>query len=308
MLPEYRRAADRGQIEISTTPFYHPILPLLCDSNVARESNGRSPLLEPPFQHPEDAREQLLRARAWHEKTFGRAPVGLWPSEGSVSDQALEIAAELGFRWFASDEGVLGRTISAGFGRDGSGIPDNLEKLYSPWRLEFGKSSGAAPGATHAATPPAARSIVGFFRDHYISDLVGFVYSRMNQPAAASDLHRRIRAIAERAPSVEPGKPDKPLLLPIILDGENAWEYFQGGGREFLRHFYRLIANDADIRTVTASEAAEEAASGPYAAPAVTHGGNWKWTRPSRPAARSGSSASRKRDQSSRWISGGTSP
>ena len=267
VLPEYRRAADRGQIEISTTPFYHPILPLLCDSDVARESNGRSPLLQPPFRHPEDAREQLLRARAWHEKTFGRAPVGLWPSEGSVSDQALEIAAELGFRWFASDEGVLGRTLSAGFGRDGSGIPDNLEKLYSPWRLEFGK----APGAASAATLPAARSIVGFFRDHYMSDLVGFVYSRMNQPAAASDLHRRIRAIAERANS------PKPLLVPIILDGENAWEYFQAGGREFLRNFYRLIANDADIRTVTASEAADEAAAEPNAAPAVNHlvPGSW---------------------------------
>ena len=250
VLPEYRRAAERGQIEISTTPFYHPILPLLCDSNVARESNPRSPLVQPPFQYPEDAREQLVRARAWHERAFGRPPVGLWPSEGSVSNAALDIAAELGFRWFATDEGVLGRTLQTGFGRDGAGIPDNAGQLYSPWRVNLG-----------------SRSIVGFFRDHYISDLVGFVYSRMHQQAAALDLHRRIRSIGDRVSS------GKPLVVTIILDGENAWEYFAGAGRDFLRQFYGSIAGDPDIRTVTASQAAEEAGD----APSVSHlvPGSW---------------------------------
>jgi alpha-amylase/alpha-mannosidase (GH57 family) len=258
VLPEYRRASERGQIEISTTPFYHPILPLLCDSDVARESNPRSPLLTPPFQHPEDAREQLVRAHAWHEKVFGRAPAGLWPSEGSVSDAALAVAAELGFRWFATDEGVLGRTIGTGFGRDSAGIPGNADKLYSPWRIRV-RSTTDDGGRS--------RSLVGFFRDHYISDLVGFVYGRMNQQAAAMDLHRRIRAIGERVVSA------KPLVVSIILDGENAWEYFPGGGREFLRKFYGSIASDPEIRTVTASEAAAEAGD----APAVDHvvPGSW---------------------------------
>lgn len=123
VLPEYRRAAATGQIELSTTPFYHPILPLLCDTDIAPISNPYSPPLRPPFQHPEDAREQLIRARAYHEKLFGSAPIGLWPSEGSVSDQALDLAMEQGFQWFATDEGVLGRTLGVGFGRDGSGIP-----------------------------------------------------------------------------------------------------------------------------------------------------------------------------------------
>lgn len=262
VLPEYRRAAERGQIEISTTPFYHPILPLLCDSNVARESNPHSPLIDPPFQHSEDAREQLARARAWHERVFGRPPLGLWPSEGSVSNQALDIAAELGFRWFATDEGVLGRTIGAGFGRDASGIPDNANRLYSPWRVNL----TGAPGSGPRSEPPG-RSIVGFFRDHYISDLVGFVYSRMNQQAAALDLHRRIRAIGERV-----GAP-KPLVVSIILDGENAWEYFPGAGREFLRQFYRSISGDPEIRTVTASEAAEEAGDAPALSRVVP--GSW---------------------------------
>jgi alpha-amylase/alpha-mannosidase (GH57 family) len=236
VLPEYRRAMDSGQIEISTTPYYHPILPLICDSDSGRISNPSSPPLQPPFQHPEDAREQLRRARSYHERTFGQPPSGLWPSEGSVSDQTLELAAELGFRWFGTDEGVLGRTLGIGFGRDASGIPANAERLYSPLRVRRGE-----------------KEITGFFRDHYLSDLIGFVYSRMSATAAAEDFHYRIRAIGERV------QMERPLTISVILDGENAWEYFPGNGREFLRQFYRRIESDPDIRALTASEALDAA-------------------------------------------------
>jgi alpha-amylase/alpha-mannosidase (GH57 family) len=236
VLPEYKKAAAAGQIEISATPFYHPILPLLCDTDVARISNFATPLPVPPFRHPEDAREQLWRARRYHERVFGKAPDGLWPSEGSVSEESLSIAAELGFKWFASDEGVLGHTLGAGFGRDGAGVPANADKLYSPLRVRVG-----------------SREMVGFFRDHYLSDLVGFVYSRMDAVTAAEDLYQRIRAIGER---VQIGRP---LTVSLILDGENAWEYFPGNGREFLRQFYRRIDNDPDIQALTASEAAAAA-------------------------------------------------
>ncbi len=232
VLPEYREASDRGQIEISTTPFYHPILPLLCDTDIARVSNPSSPPVQPAFRHPEDAREQLRRARAYHERVFGRAPAGLWPSEGSVSDQTLDLAIELGFRWFATDEGVLGRTLNVGFTRDAAGVPENTTRMYAPLRVQ--RESG---------------EICGLFRDHYLSDLVGFVYSRMPQETAAEDLHRRLRVIGER---VNTGRP---LTLSLILDGENAWEYFHHNGREFLRQFYRRIEADPDIDALTASEA-----------------------------------------------------
>jgi len=250
VLPEYAAAARRGQIEVSTTPFYHPILPLLCDTRSAQESNPRSPQIQPPFAYPEDAREQLVRARRFHEQHLGPAPDGLWPSEGSVSDAALGIAAELGFRWFASDEGVLGRTLQVGFGRDVDGVPDNALRMYSPWRLRL-----------------PTGDIVGLFRDHYLSDLVGFVYSRMSADAAAEDLHRRIRAIGERVQS------SAPLTVPLILDGENAWEYFPGNGREFLSRFYGRVQADPDIRALTASEAIAQAGS----LPEITHivPGSW---------------------------------
>jgi alpha-amylase/alpha-mannosidase (GH57 family) len=240
VLPEYRLASERGQIEISTTPFYHPILPLVCDTDIARVSNPHTPLPHPAFRYPEDAREQLVRARMYHEKIFGKPPSGLWPSEGSVSDQSLEIAMDLGFKWFATDEGVLGRTRNIGFWRDASGYPENGNYLYSPWNLER-----------------AGRSMIGFFRDHYLSDLVGFVYSRMGADAAAEDLHRRMRLIAERQPA------GKPATVSLILDGENAWEYYAGNGRDFLRKVYSLIDKDPEICALTMSEAIQAASDIP---------------------------------------------
>lgn len=240
VLPEYRLAAARGQIEISTTPYYHPILPLLCDTDIAAVANPHTPRPVPAFRYPQDAREQLLRARDYHEKIFGQKPAGLWPSEGSVSDAALEIAMDLGFKWFATDEGVLGRTKNIGFWRDASGYPENGQNLYRPWRLVR-----------------QGREMTGFFRDHYISDLAGFVYSRMGAQAAAEDLHRRIRLIGDRESY------GKTATVSIILDGENAWEYYPNNGREFLREFYRRIESDPDISALTMSEAVDAAPERP---------------------------------------------
>jgi alpha-amylase/alpha-mannosidase (GH57 family) len=232
VLPAYTDAARRGQIEISTTPFYHPILPLICDSDIARVANPATPLPRRAYRRPEDARDQLQLARAYHERVFGSKPAGLWPSEGSVSDQALGIAAEEGFEWFGTDEGVLGRTLNVGFFRDGNGIPANADRLYKPWRVQLG-----------------AKSIAGLFRDHHLSDLVGFVYSRMDAKEAAADLHNRMRHLAENVQG------DQPITICLFLDGENAWEYYPGNGRAFLREFYGRIQGDQDFRALTASEA-----------------------------------------------------
>jgi alpha-amylase/alpha-mannosidase (GH57 family) len=232
VLPEYRAVAQTGQIELSTTPFYHPILPLICDSDIARVANPGTPLPRRAYRHPEDAREQLQRAREYHERVFGVKPAGLWPSEGSVSDQALTIAAEEGFQWFGTDEGVLGRTLNAGFFRDAKGVPANAERLYKPLRVQL-----------------AGKSITGLFRDHHLSDLIGFVYSRMNGKDAAADLHGRLRELGERV------RTSQPLTICLFLDGENAWEYYPGNGREFLREFYGRIQGDQDFRALTATEA-----------------------------------------------------
>jgi len=250
VLPAYREAAQRGQIEISTTPFYHPILPLICDSDIARVANPGTPLPRRAFRRPEDAREQLRRSIEYHERVFGVKPVGLWPSEGSVSDQALKIAAEEGFQWFGTDEGVLGRTLNVGFFRDANGIPANAERLYQPWRLQTG-----------------GKTITGLFRDHHLSDLIGFVYSRMDGKSAASDLHGRLRFLGDRVQSPQP------LTICLFLDGENAWEYYPNNGREFLREFYGRIQADPDFRALTVSEAI--AAAGDYPTTPGIFPGSW---------------------------------
>jgi alpha-amylase/alpha-mannosidase (GH57 family) len=230
-LEEYRTAAERGQIEISTSPFYHPILPLLCDTAIAQESHPGVKLPRRRFRHPEDARDQLRGAVALHERVFGRRPQGLWPSEGSVSDEVLRLAAEEGFVWAVTDEGVLGRTKQMGFYRRGDGTLQGGEELYRPHAFATG-----------------GKPISLFFRDHQLSDLIGFVYSRMDPQAAAADLHQRIKAAGR-------SNLQRPAVVSIMLDGENAWEYYPGNGREFLKAFYGRIASDPELRAVTASEA-----------------------------------------------------
>jgi alpha-amylase/alpha-mannosidase (GH57 family) len=124
VIPAYHKAAQSGQIEISTTPYYHPILPLLCDSDIAAVSHPGVPLPR-RFRYPGDATHQLQMAREFTATEFGGAPVGLWPSEGSVSDEVFRLAAEAGFEWVATDSGVLDRTLGRGSGVDG---------LYRPYR------------------------------------------------------------------------------------------------------------------------------------------------------------------------------
>jgi alpha-amylase/alpha-mannosidase (GH57 family) len=223
VLPVYRRLAAQGQIEISTTPYYHPILPLLCDSNIAGVAHPDVPL-PPRFHYPEDARRQLTMAREFIARHFGAAPVGLWPSEGSVSDEVFAIASELGFEWAATDSGVLNRTL-------GRAVP--VDGLYHPYCWRQG-----------------GKTLNVIFRDHFLSDLIGFVYAKMDAAQAAEDFLRRIR---ENCAGLAAAGRD--ALVPIILDGENAWEYYDHNGRPFLRELYRRISEDRRMRAVTVSEA-----------------------------------------------------
>jgi alpha-amylase/alpha-mannosidase (GH57 family) len=234
VVPEYREAAARGQIEISTSPFYHPILPLLCDSDVYLRTHPDSPMPRHRFMHPEDAVEQLERAAACHERLFGRRPIGLWPSEGSVSDAIVPLVARAGFRWMATDELILARTVGVTLARDNHGHLEQPDRLYRPYAL----------------TPRLACA----FRDHALSDLIGFSYAGWNSDAAAGDFVGRL-AEAGRRYRDRPGREDgEEALIPIILDGENAWEHFEGGGRPFLRALYGRLAEHPDLRTVTMAE------------------------------------------------------
>jgi alpha-amylase/alpha-mannosidase (GH57 family) len=238
VLPVYAAAAQRGAIEISTSPYYHPILPLLCDTDAGAISHHGLPLPERRFQHPEDAREQIVRGLELHEKVFGVRPRGMWPSEGSVSDEVLKLAHGAGLKWLATDEGVLGRSISFLFQRNGNGrlLPEAAEKLYQIHRWE---------------QDDAAMNLI--FRDHSLSDLIGFVYSGVPAKDAAADFVHRIKLSAE--PVLDKGKH---AVVPVILDGENAWETYPQSGREFLRRLYDTIRTDSSFAAMTVSEALEQ--------------------------------------------------
>ena len=234
VIPEYRAAAARRQIEISASPFYHPILPLLCDTDVYLTTHPTSRMPRNRFVHPEDALEQLVRASTYHAHLFGRTPAGLWPSEGSVSDAMVPLVAQAGFRWMATDEQILARTLGVTFSRDGQGHADQPHRLYAAYDV---RSAGASVGCT--------------FRDHVLSDLIGFTYASWSPDAAADDFVTRLveagRRYRERGGRGEP-------LIPVILDGENAWEHFEGGGRPFLRALYRRLSHHPELRTVTMTE------------------------------------------------------
>ncbi len=223
VIPEYRKLAATGQIEISTTPFYHPILPLICDSDIASVAHP-GVALPPRFRYSGDAKMQLERARDYVQHTFGVAPAGLWPSEGSVSDEALRIAASVGFEWAATDNGVLDRTLNR---------TASPEVTYRPYRWQ---------------QEDASMNMI--FRDHLLSDLIGFVYSGMGAADAAEDFLRRIRANCKGILAS-----GRDALVPIILDGENAWEYYDRSGRPFFRELYRRIQDDSGIEAITVGEA-----------------------------------------------------
>ncbi len=235
VIPEYSHAAGQGWIELSTTPFYHPILPLVCDTNAGAESTPGLPLPTRRFRREDDAAQQVDRALEKHQQAFGSRPAGLWPSEGSVSEEVLALAHRQGIQWMATDEGVLARSIGYNFARDGHGRlhGDSATQLYNIHRFEMGETR---------------MNMV--FRDHTLSDLIGFVYSGMPGHDAANHLLHTIRESAR--PVLERGRD---AVVSIILDGENAWEYYPQSGREFLRRFYDGLQRDPLIESVTVSEA-----------------------------------------------------
>ncbi len=234
VIPEYRDAAARGQIEIATSPFYHPILPLLCDTDIYQRTHPGSAKPRRRFQHPEDAEAQLERAARYHERLFGRRPVGLWPSEGSVSDAMVPLVAGAGFSWMATDEQILARSIGLAFTRDHYGHVEQPDRLYRPYAVRAG---GAG--------------ISCVFRDHVLSDRIGFVYAGWEAESAAEDFVNRLVEAGRRFTAASGGE----ALLPIILDGENAWEHFEGNGHPFLRALYGRLARHPELRTVTMAEA-----------------------------------------------------
>lgn len=238
VIPLHKQLADSGQVELTTTPFYHPILPLLWDKSSARQAMPNCQLPKHMDRYPEDVRRHLRAGVAYHEEIFGTRPKGLWPSEGSVSQDILEAITEVGIEWIATDEEILAHSTNGWVARDGQGHSKHPEMLYRPWNLEAGK-----------------KPLQIVFRDHALSDLIGFHYQRSQPQHAAQDLIDRVVSIGQ---AVQSAGSKRPALVPIILDGENCWEYYPDGGVEFLRRFYREAARHKHIQPMTIGDALAE--------------------------------------------------
>jgi alpha-amylase/alpha-mannosidase (GH57 family) len=242
ILPTYRRAQEEGRIELTTTPFFHPIMPLVYDTEIAaRAMPGRK--LPQRFSAPEDVRAHLRLAQEEHERAFGRRARGMWPSEGSVAPEILPLMREAGIEYFCTDEDILFRSLEAE-GRKA----DHLE-LFQPWRCRHGDAA-----------------VKALFRERPLSDFVGFNAARNSPEQAANYLIHHLEHIADVA------RAHPPTLL-LALDGENAWEAFPDGGEAFLGRMYQGILSSAKLRTVLLGQAVDAAEHPPEVH--KLHSGSW---------------------------------
>lgn len=227
LIPRYRSLADRGQIELSPTPQTHPLAPLLIDFACAREATP-DVVLPAVDSYPGGrtrAAAQIAAARDSHTRRFGKPPNGLWPAEGAVSGAFLQQIAAQGFRWAASSEGVLVNSLRG----HGSLFPARADYLYRPWQL------AEAPGLSL------------FFRDERLSDLIGFEYAKWHGRDAAHHFLVELDKIRQAAPA------GQTPLVSVILDGENAWEYYPYNAYYFFDDLYAALGNHGDVRTTTFS-------------------------------------------------------
>ncbi|MBF0506417.1 MAG: glycoside hydrolase [Nitrospirae bacterium] len=245
IIPEYKKMSDSSQVELSVTPFYHPILPLLWDTNSARIGMPNVTLPKKRFSHPEDAVRQIEMALEYFEQLFGKRPAGMWPSEGSVSEDVVRAIGNSGIKWIATDEEVLARSL----GKPLRSPEGNLVDAATLYRIH--QFSGVSM----------------MFRDHKLSDLIGFSYSGWKAEKAVEDFMGKLAGIRNMLPG------DRDYIVPVILDGENAWEYFANDGHDFLAGLYRALSNDDRFRTVTVSDFI--AAHGPGDTLSRLHAGSW---------------------------------
>ena len=263
IIPQHRQMQEAGQLEITTTPYTHPILPLLADTNSGGVTVPHLKLPQQRFQWAEDIPRHLRKAKEIYLERFQCQPRGLWPSEQAVSPEILPYIAQEGFKWICSDEAVLGWTLGHLFHRDEGGNLSEPEWLYRPYRL---------------STPQGDLAIV--FRDHRLSDLIGFTYGAMQPRRAAADLVGHLEASARTlkqrqaafasATSLQP-----PWLVTIALDGENCWEYYQQDGGPFLEALYELLSREEKIQLVSVGEFLERFPPTKTLAAHKLHTGSW---------------------------------
>ena len=237
IIPTYREYIAQGRIEITTSPYNHPILPILCDYQTAIKDLYIQENLPDNMDLYSDAYMQVKMAIERIEEVFGVTPKGIWASEHCLTSKVLDLLASLGIKWTVSDESILSKTINFEFIRDFKG---NLEDPYHLLKVyEYKKNES---------------DINLVFRDSSISNLINFEYTNINSKNAAEDLYNKIKLLQSKLLV----SPDNNHLLTIAQDGENCWERYKGDGAEFLNELYSLIEKDETLETVLISDYVEK--------------------------------------------------
>jgi len=224
VIGRYRVLAEEGRVELSMTPYAHPIMPLLIDIESAEQAmpDAELPLAS---EYPDGVERSL-----WHMKKgievfkhfFGFEPKGCWPSEGSISAETIELIAETGIKWLASGGMVLNNSLD--------------------------KSNISSTGCIHESYQYRDKNVACFFRDDGLSDLIGFKYSDWHADDAVANLVHNLESIAKSCAN----KPN--AIVSIILDGENAWEYYPQNGYHFISALYEKLAQNKLVNLTTYSE------------------------------------------------------
>jgi len=232
VIPEHVKLQNSGQIEVTMTPYTHPILPLIYDSDLAKICMPYAPLPS-RFSYPADATAQVKKGVEFYRSHFGRDPIGMWPGEGAVAQAIVDVVAGQGLKWMATDEEILEKSLGIQLQKDAAGKLLDPEVLYKPYLVEQN-----------------GRSMAIIFRDKVISDKIAFTYSGMSGKAAVKDILNRLRFVKEKLDKAGGG----PYLFSIILDGENPWEYYSDDGKSFLNSLYSQLSNAPDLKTITPAE------------------------------------------------------
>ncbi len=250
IIPEYIDAYKKHQIELTTSAFYHPILPLIYNSKIAEKSSQKYKQFPTVFSYPEDAEKQIENAIKYHEKTFGFKPVGIWPSEGAVSEDIIPLFARYGFKYFSSDEDILALSLGYNSLRDFNKELHDPSILYKFYEVNI-----------------KGNKMIAFFRDKILSDLISFYYHNLKAEDAAQDFISRLKKIQKTW-----NKDYEPYVF-IIMDGENAWEWYEKNGMLFFDKLFTLIGENEWIKTELIPDCLESALE--YGVLSSLYPGSW---------------------------------
>lgn len=238
VVPAHARLWEEGRIEVTTTPLAHPILPLLVDTDLALVGDPTAAMPRERLREVADADLQIHLGLETASRLLGREPQGMWPGEGAVAQEAMNLFSKNGVRWLATGEDVLAQTLQLGsFQRDSNDTVIDAETLYAPYSAQVNQRDPVAM----------------FFRDNRLSDMVGFEYSGMEGPKAAEDFMARLREVYESVDIAAAAEEGRPVVVSVILDGENAWEHYENDGKDFLNALYGELSQADWVETITPS-------------------------------------------------------